>query len=143
MHEAGARASPLARRRRLPHHAPVGFGGIREVSDAASADIGRSALAKASWRLLPLIGLGYGVAYMDRINISFAALQMNHDLGFTASIYGFGGGLFFLSYAAGEVPSVNDERWRRQAKRPAPRRARNSQCAAGCLRQQPGSEWFR
>jgi ACS family tartrate transporter-like MFS transporter len=69
------------------------------------SQIGRSALAKASWRLLPLIGLGYGVAYMDRVNISFAALQMNHDLGFTASIYGFGGGLFFLSYAAGEIPS--------------------------------------
>ena len=43
--------------------------------------VGRSALRKASWRLLPLIGLGYGIAYMDRINISFAALRMNDDLG--------------------------------------------------------------
>jgi len=75
------------------------------MADGGSSEIGRSALRKASWRLLPLIGLGYGVAYMDRVNISFAALQMNHDLGFTASIYGFGGGLFFLSYAAGEMPS--------------------------------------
>ena len=42
---------------------------------------------------------------MDRINISFAALQMNRDLHFSAAVYGFGAGLFFLSYAACEVPS--------------------------------------
>ncbi|HEY2177241.1 MAG TPA: MFS transporter [Caulobacteraceae bacterium] len=68
-------------------------------------EVGRSALAKASWRLLPLIGLGYGIAYMDRVNIGFASLQMNHDLGFSGAVYGLGGGLFFLSYAALEVPS--------------------------------------
>jgi len=66
---------------------------------------GRSALAKASWRLLPLIALGYGVAYVDRVNIGFAALQMNRDLHFGAEVYGLGGGLFFLSYALCEVPS--------------------------------------
>lgn len=65
----------------------------------------QSALRKASWRLLPLIGLGYGLAYMDRVNISFAALRMNVDLGFSATVYGLGGGLFFLAYALGEVPS--------------------------------------
>ena len=42
---------------------------------------------------------------MDRVNISFAALQMNRDLHFSASIYGFGAGLFFVSYAACEIPS--------------------------------------
>ena len=67
--------------------------------------VGRSALRKASLRLLPLIAIGYGIAYMDRVNISFAALQMNRDLHFSASVYGFGAGLFFLSYAACEVPS--------------------------------------
>jgi len=65
----------------------------------------RSALRKASWRLLPLIALGYGISYMDRVNISFAALQMNRDLHFSATIYGLGAGLFFLSYALFEVPS--------------------------------------
>src|SRR3974390_3235254 len=70
-----------------------------------SASIGRSALRKASLRLIPLIGIAYGVAYTDRVNISFAALQMNRDLGFTASAYGLGAGLFFLSYAACEIPS--------------------------------------
>jgi ACS family tartrate transporter-like MFS transporter len=79
--------------------------------------LGRAALRKAGWRLIPLIALGYGIAYMDRVNISFAALQMNRDLHFSASIYGFGAGLFFVSYAACEVPSnlllyrVGARRW--------------------------------
>jgi MFS transporter, ACS family, tartrate transporter len=74
-------------------------------------------LRKIGWRLLPLIALGYGVAYVDRVNISFAALQMNRDLGFSATVYGLGAGLFFLSYAALEVPSnmilakVGARRW--------------------------------
>ncbi len=68
-------------------------------------EIARGAMRKASLRLLPLLGLGYLVAYMDRVNISFAALQMNADLGFNATVYGIGGGLFFLSYALFEVPS--------------------------------------
>jgi ACS family tartrate transporter-like MFS transporter len=67
--------------------------------------VGRSALRKASLRLIPLISLGYGAAYMDRINISFASLQMNRDLHFSATVYGFGAGLFFLAYAACEIPS--------------------------------------
>jgi len=60
---------------------------------------------KATWRLIPLIALGYGIAYMDRVNISFAQLQMNRDLHFSATIYGVGAGLFFLSYAICEIPS--------------------------------------
>jgi len=67
--------------------------------------VGRSAIRRASWRLIPLIGLGYGTAYMDRVNISFASLQMNRDLHFSATVYGLGAGLFFLSYAICEVPS--------------------------------------
>jgi ACS family tartrate transporter-like MFS transporter len=77
----------------------------------------RATMAKIAWRLLPLIALGYAVAYVDRVNISFAALQMNRDLGFSATVYGLGGGLFFLSYAALEIPSnmmlakVGARRW--------------------------------
>ena len=70
-----------------------------------SATLERSAYRKASLRIIPLIALGYGAAYIDRANISFAALQMNRDLSFSATVYGFGAGLFFLSYAACEVPS--------------------------------------
>ena len=77
------------------------------VSSLREADgsLGVSALRKASWRLIPLIGIAYGVAYTDRVNISFAALQMNRDLHFSASTYGLGAGLFFLSYAGCEIPS--------------------------------------
>jgi ACS family tartrate transporter-like MFS transporter len=71
----------------------------------AAPSSGETALSKISWRLLPLIGIGYGIAYMDRINISFAALRMNADLHFSATLYGLGGGLFFLSYALFEIPS--------------------------------------
>jgi MFS transporter, ACS family, tartrate transporter len=71
----------------------------------AGDTIGRSATRKATLHLIPLIALGYGVAYMDRVNISFAALQMNRDLHFSGTIYGLGAGLFFLSYAACEIPS--------------------------------------
>ena len=72
---------------------------------SSEAAIGASAIRKATLRLIPLIALGYGAAYMDRVNISFASLQMNRDLHFSATTYGFGAGLFFLSYAACEVPS--------------------------------------
>src|SRR5450631_1530889 len=67
--------------------------------------IGRSAIRKATMRLVPLIALGYGAAYMDRINISFASLKMNADLGFSPVVYGTGAGLFFISYAFCEIPS--------------------------------------
>ncbi len=73
--------------------------------DSVDERIGASALGKASLRLIPLIAIAYGMAYTDRVNISFAALQMNRDLHFSASDYGFGAGLFFLSYAACEIPS--------------------------------------
>lgn len=65
----------------------------------------QSAIAKASWRILPLIGLGYLFSFMDRVNIGFAALEMNSDLGFSATVFGFGAGIFFLSFALFEIPS--------------------------------------
>jgi MFS transporter, ACS family, tartrate transporter len=65
----------------------------------------KSAQRKASLRLLPVIAIGYGLAFMDRINISFAALRMNDDLHFSATVYGLGAGLFFVGYALCEVPS--------------------------------------
>jgi len=78
---------------------------VPHPADAELAAIGRSAQRKAGLRLLPVIGIGYGLAFMDRINISFASLQMNRDLHFSASVYGFGAGLFFIGYALCEVPS--------------------------------------
>ena len=62
-------------------------------------------IAKARRRLIPFLFLLYIVAYLDRINVGFAALQMNQGLGFSATTYSFGAGIFFLSYALFEVPS--------------------------------------
>jgi ACS family tartrate transporter-like MFS transporter len=67
--------------------------------------IGRRTLHKAAWRIIPLLSVCYAVAFMDRINISFAAIPMNRDLHFNPAIYGFGAGVFFVSYAICEVPS--------------------------------------
>src|SRR5581483_8724437 len=77
-----------------------------EVSGMSEdAALERGTVRAITWRLLPLIGLGYLVAFVDRVNIGFAQAGMHADLGFTASIYGFGGGLFFFSYALLEIPS--------------------------------------
>jgi MFS transporter, ACS family, tartrate transporter len=62
-------------------------------------------VAKARRRLIPFLFLLYIVAYLDRINVGFAALQMNQALGFSATVYSFGAGIFFLSYGLFEVPS--------------------------------------
>jgi MFS transporter, ACS family, tartrate transporter len=69
------------------------------------ADFGQQTLRKISFRLIPLLAVCYGINYVDRVNVGFAALQMNKDLHFTGAVYGFGAGVFFLGYAACEVPS--------------------------------------
>jgi MFS transporter, ACS family, tartrate transporter len=62
-------------------------------------------LARAAWRLIPLMILMYVASFLDRVNIGFAALQMNQDLGFSPQVYGFGAGIFFWGYFLFEVPS--------------------------------------
>lgn len=64
-----------------------------------------AAVATARRRLIPFLFLLYIVAYLDRINVGFAALQMNAALGFSATTYGLGAGIFFLSYVLFEIPS--------------------------------------
>ncbi len=63
------------------------------------------AIRKISWRLLPLIVAAYCIAYIDRSNVSFAALTMNKDLGLSSYTYGLGAGIFFIGYFIFEVPS--------------------------------------
>jgi ACS family tartrate transporter-like MFS transporter len=65
----------------------------------------QATLAKVTRRLLPFLIVCYFVAYLDRVNVSFAALTMNRDLGLTQTAYGFGAGVFFLAYFVFEVPS--------------------------------------
>jgi MFS transporter, ACS family, tartrate transporter len=60
---------------------------------------------KCAWRLIPLVSAAYAVNYIDRTNVGFAALTMNRDLGFSPSVYGFGAGIFFLSYSLFQLPA--------------------------------------
>lgn len=62
-------------------------------------------LVRAAWRLIPFMAAMYVASFLDRVNISFAALQMNQDLGFTPEIFGFASGIFFWGYFFFEVPS--------------------------------------
>ena len=72
---------------------------------------------KIMWRLVPFLMLLYTVAFLDRVNIGFAALTMNRDLGITDSVYGFAAGVFFLIYCLFQVPAnlvlarVGARRW--------------------------------
>ena len=61
--------------------------------------------AKITWRLLPFLILCYIVAYLDRVNVGFARLQMLEDLQFSETVYGLGAGMFFIGYFFFEVPS--------------------------------------
>lgn len=65
----------------------------------------RRAILKVHWRLLPFLGACYIAAYLDRVNVGFAALTMNADLGIGPEMYGFAAGIFFLGYCLFEVPS--------------------------------------
>ena len=62
-------------------------------------------IRKISIRLIPFLFLLYIVSYLDRVNVSFASLQMNKALGFSAEVYSLGAGIFFIAYFIFEVPS--------------------------------------
>jgi ACS family tartrate transporter-like MFS transporter len=62
-------------------------------------------LRKITLRIVPFVMLLYFVAFIDRVNIGFASLTMNKDLGFTSTVFGFGAGIFFLGYFLFEIPS--------------------------------------
>jgi len=68
--------------------------------------LARSTLRLVRWRLLPFLFLLYVVAWVDRSNIGFAALQMNRDLHLSAAAYGFGAGVLAIGYALFEIPST-------------------------------------
>jgi MFS transporter, ACS family, tartrate transporter len=82
-----------------------------------SPELDKATLRELTWRLVPFLFLLYIVAYLDRINLGFAALQMQKQLGFTDSVYGLGAGIFFAGYFLFQVPSnlalmkVGARRW--------------------------------
>lgn len=70
-----------------------------------TCELEKRVLRKITLRIVPFIMLLYFIAFLDRVNIGFAALTMNNDLGFSPSVFGFGAGIFFLGYFLFEVPS--------------------------------------
>ena len=81
------------------------------------ANVATVTLRKVTLRLIPFLFILYIVAWLDRVNVGFAGLQMNADLGFSSAAFGFGSGVFFLGYCLFEVPSnlvlhrVGARRW--------------------------------
>ena len=75
------------------------------VLDAAGRDEQAQVYRRVSLRLIPFLFICYVAAYLDRINIGFAQLQMKADLGFSDAVYGLGAGIFFFGYALFEMPS--------------------------------------
>ncbi|KAF1058437.1 MFS transporter [Burkholderia gladioli] len=78
-------------------HPAIPMGAARPSADAT--------FRRAAWRFMPLLFICYVVAYLDRVNVGFAKLQMLGDLHFSEAVYGFGAGLFFVGYFFFEVPS--------------------------------------
>jgi MFS family permease len=89
------------------------------VSSVAAAidPIETETMRRVTRRLIPLLMASYFAAYLDRVNVGFAALTMNKSLGFSAEIFGIGGGIFFVGYFLFEIPSnlilskVGARRW--------------------------------
>lgn len=90
-----------------------------ETIDSATDQGGveKRAIGKLRWRIIPFVMLLYFIAYLDRVNIGFAALTMNADIGLSSAAFGFGAGIFFVGYFIFEVPSnlvlhkVGARRW--------------------------------
>jgi sugar phosphate permease len=90
-------------RRTATGHQETSMAAIQTLS---ATDDGVSALySRLNWRLLPFLLACYMFAYMDRVNVGFAKLQMQSDLGFSDAAYGVGAGIFFLGYVLFELPS--------------------------------------
>ncbi|WP_155520808.1 MFS transporter, partial [Ralstonia solanacearum] len=75
------------------------------VAEAQSVNADANVYSVVNWRVLPFLAVCYLFAYLDRINISFAKLQMQNDLALSDAAYGLGAGIFFFGYMLFEVPS--------------------------------------
>jgi ACS family tartrate transporter-like MFS transporter len=79
---------------------------MSDTATTASSVLEERAIRKVTWRLIPFLMLLYFVAFLDRINVGFAALTMNKDVGLTPQMFGLGSGIFFVGYFLFEVPST-------------------------------------
>src|ERR1700750_2019814 len=75
------------------------------MPSAAKSELEKSTIRAISWRLIPFLVLAYLLAYLDRVNLGFAALTMNAELKFSPTIFSWGAGIFFIGYFLFEVPS--------------------------------------
>jgi MFS transporter, ACS family, tartrate transporter len=75
------------------------------VGAPAEIPISAITLRKVTWRIIPFLFILYVIAWLDRVNVGFAGLQMNADLGFSSTVFGLGSGIFFLGYCLFEIPS--------------------------------------
>src|SRR5882762_7912762 len=78
---------------------------MNTLHPTTSADELSAVYRKINWRILPFLLLCYVFAYLDRINIGFAKLQMQQDVGISDAVYGLAAGIFFLGYVLFEIPS--------------------------------------
>ncbi len=82
------------------------------ASQANVSVVGQRAQRRIAWRLLPFLFILYFIAYLDRVNVGFAGLEMTHNLGFTDRVFGLGAGIFFAGYFLFEIPgALIVERW--------------------------------
>src|ERR1035437_3864331 len=81
-------------------------------SEPILSDVGRRTRRRIAWRLLPFLFFLYFIAYLDRVNVGYAGLEMSHNLGFTDRVFGLGAGIFFAGYFLFEIPgALIVERW--------------------------------
>ena len=98
---------------------------VAVTGGAEAAAIERETMARVSLRLIPFLFILYLFNFLDRTNVALAGLQMNRDLRFSSTAFGFGAGIFFVGYAAFEIPSnivlvrVGARRWSETTPPPA------------------------
>src|SRR5215471_21737265 len=79
---------------------------MSNIAAPASSLLEHRTILKVKWRLIPFLTLLYFIAFLDRINVGFAALTMNREVGLTSQMFGLGAGIFFFGYFLFEVPST-------------------------------------
>ena len=82
--------------------------GVRDysaTSNSRESSLRNATLRAVNRRLIPFLFVLYVVSFLDRVNVGFAALEMNRDLGLSSAVFGFGAGIFFVGYSIFEIPS--------------------------------------
>src|SRR4051812_20741839 len=111
--------SSTARDRFRPHRTgtPTGMSSEPVTAPTVESDLQPRTMRKVAARLMPVLLVLYVIAYLDRVNVTFAQDKLQDDLGFSGAVYGFGAGVFFIGYFLLEVPSnlalhkVGARRW--------------------------------